>query len=100
MTVSLFIVSEGGSRLLKTLPTNVDGRMDEALLEGEELQAGTYELVFEVGNYFAKAGGAAGEMHCGFLGQVPVRFRIDDPDEHVHVPLLAAPGGYSTYRGS
>ena len=35
-----------------------------------------------------------------FLDVVPVRFGVSDPDAHLHVPLLVAPGGYSTYRGS
>jgi len=35
-----------------------------------------------------------------FLDAVPVRFLIDDPTEHYHVPLLLSPGSYTTYRGS
>ena len=53
---------------------------------------GEYELRFAVGDYF---GGEA-----RFLDVVPVRFGVSDPDAHHHVPLLVAPGGYSTYRGS
>jgi len=29
-----------------------------------------------------------------------VRFGVSDPGVHHHIPLLVAPGGYSTYRGS
>ena len=36
----------------------------------------------------------------GFLGEVPVRFRVADASQHYHVPLLASPYAYSTYRGS
>ena len=35
-----------------------------------------------------------------FLGLVPVRFGIADPDASYHVPLLASPWSDSTYRGS
>ncbi|MFP3416671.1 hydroxyisourate hydrolase, partial [Bacillus sp. SIMBA_074] len=35
-----------------------------------------------------------------FLNKVPLRFGIRSNEEHYHVPLLVAPGGYSTYRGS
>ncbi|WP_039790491.1 hydroxyisourate hydrolase, partial [Paenibacillus riograndensis] len=35
-----------------------------------------------------------------FLEQIPIRFNITNASEHYHVPLLVAPGGYSTYRGS
>jgi 5-hydroxyisourate hydrolase-like protein (transthyretin family) len=31
---------------------------------------------------------------------VPLRFAIADPDGHYHVPLLATPWSYATYRGS
>lgn len=71
--------------------TNADGRCDAPLLEGEALQAGGYELVFQVGAYFGEA---------SFLDDVPVRFRVADPAQHYHVPLLVSPYGYTTYRGS
>jgi phosphonate transport system substrate-binding protein len=35
-----------------------------------------------------------------FYPEVVVTFRIADPAEHYHVPLLLSPFGYSTYRGS
>ena len=35
-----------------------------------------------------------------FLDVIPVRFGIADASRHYHVPLLLAPYGYSTYRGS
>jgi 5-hydroxyisourate hydrolase len=79
-----------GDEVVATAVTNADGRTDAPLLE--ELEAGEYELRFAVGDYF---GGEA-----RFLDVVPVRFGVSDPDAHHHVPLLVAPGGYSTYRGS
>jgi 5-hydroxyisourate hydrolase len=81
-----------GDEVLATAVTNADGRTDAPLLD--RLQAGVYELRFAVGDYFA----AGGEPP--FLDVVPVRFGVSDPDAHHHVPLLVAPGGYSTYRGS
>jgi len=71
--------------------TNADGRTDAPLLEGERLRAGTYQLVFHVGAYFAGDG-------C--FDVVPVRIRIADASQHYHVPLLCSPWGYTTYRGS
>ncbi|MBD2848522.1 hydroxyisourate hydrolase [Paenibacillus sp. IB182496] len=41
-----------------------------------------------------------GEPDGPFLETVPIRFRIGAVHAHYHVPLLVAPGGYSTYRGS
>ena len=83
--------------LLKAVRTNADGRTDEPLLAGDALTAGTYELVFAVGAYFA-ASGLAGEPP--FLDRVPVRFGVADAGAAYHVPLLVAPWAYSTYRGS
>ena len=57
-----------------------------------------YELVFDVGAYFAGAGLASADEP--FLGLVPVRFGVADPDANYHVPLLVSPWSYSTYRGS
>jgi len=76
--------------------TDADGRSASPLLEGEALRAGQYELVFDVGAWRA----AAGQDGTGFYDQIPVRFRVDDPAGHYHVPLILAPFGYSTYRGS
>ncbi len=88
-----------GRALLKTARTNADGRTDAPLLAGAELAAGVYELVFAVGAYFAAQGGVE-TITPPFLDRVPVRFGIADPTVHYHVPLLASPWAYSTYRGS
>ena len=98
MRIELYRLDCGGSGArvrLRDVRTNADGRTDAPLLAGEALQAGVYELVFHAGDYFR-----AEAADAGFLDEVPVRFRIADPSAHYHVPLLAAPGGYSTYRGS
>ena len=75
--------------------TNNDGRLDEPLLTAPEMETGTYQLLFEVGEYYREEG-----SESTFLETVPVQFIIDDPEEHYHVPLLLSPGGYTTYRGS
>ncbi|MBI5811401.1 hydroxyisourate hydrolase [Allomeiothermus silvanus] len=72
--------------------TDADGR---ALL-GEDLEAGVYELVFWVGEYFAKRGVVTSQPP--FLDTVPVRFGMTEGK--YHVPLLCSPWSYSTYRGS
>ena len=87
-----------GERIsLKETRTTADGRTDAPLLEGEELEATTYEIVFDVGGYFA---GEPGVADPPFLDRVPVRFGIADTSVHYHVPLLVSPWSYSTYRGS
>lgn len=77
---------------LTEIVTNLDGRADAPLLSGDSLPAGLYTLTFHVGKYFNDPD--------GFLDTVPIRFRISDPTQHYHVPLLCSPWAYSTYRGS
>ena len=97
LSVELFAIEDDGRRSLKSLTTNGDGRTDEPLLQDETFTAGVYELVFDVGGYFA---GGKDLPSPSFLGLVPIRFGVADPDTHYHVPLLASPYSYSTYRGS
>ncbi len=91
VAVELFLLEGSQWKRLKSVATNSDGRTDAPLLEGEQLRAGTYQLVFHIGAYFA------GE---GMFDQVPIRFHIGDAAAHYHVPLLCSPWSYSTYRGS
>ncbi len=97
MTLELFVLEGERRRSIKTLATNGDGRTDGPLLPPEELTAGLYEIVFDVGGYFAAEKGLPDPP---FLGRVPIRFGIADPEAHYHVPLLVSPWSYSTYRGS
>jgi len=87
--------SSGETETITEATTNDDGRVDDPLLGPDEMETGTFQLLFEVGTYYRK-----GPSGSTFLETVPVRFVIDDADEHYHVPLLLSPGGYTTYRGS
>jgi len=62
------------------------------------LQKGTYRLVFDVAGYFKAKGVKLPEP--SFLNQVSLDFGVADVLQHYHVPLLASPWSYSTYRGS
>lgn len=95
--IDLYHLENNQAHPLASVVTNDDGRCDAPLLEGSAMAAGTYELVFNVGAYFAKRGVA---QDAPFLETVPIRFVISEPDTHYHVPLLVAPYGYSTYKGS
>jgi 5-hydroxyisourate hydrolase len=83
---------------LHAVRTNAEGRTDGPLLAGDALRTGIYELVFGLGDYFAAVGRANAPIP--FLDKVPVRFGVSDPDANYHIPLLASPWAYSTYRGS
>lgn len=93
--VTLYRLDDGDREEVTAATTNHDGRVDDPLLDEDEIAAGTYELVFDVGPYYRE-----GPTESSFLDEVPVRFLIDEPTEHYHVPLLLSPGGYTTYRGS
>jgi 5-hydroxyisourate hydrolase len=96
--IILYRISGQSHRKIKEVVTNADGRTDAPMLEGKDLTAGSYELVFCAGDYL-RASGQAGEGTL-FLDEIPIRFGVPDAGQHYHVPLLISPFGYSTYRGS
>jgi 5-hydroxyisourate hydrolase len=92
------LAPDGRRTLLVQTRTNADGRTDAPLLSGERLETGTYEITFHIGDYFRASGVTLPEP--AFIDIVPLRFGIADATGHYHVPLLASPFAYSTYRGS
>ena len=70
-----------------TAITGEDGRASLG-----EVAPGAHELIFGTGRWFA-----ARDTET-FYPSVTVRFTASGT--HCHVPLLLAPFGYSTYRGS
>lgn len=96
--VKIHLYSVDGQRtLIKSLVTNDDGRTDEQLLSEDQFRLGTWELVFNVVEYFAASGLDIDEPP--FLDEITLRFTMSR-DDHYHVPLLVSPWSYSTYRGS
>ena len=85
-------------KLLKTVTTNADGRNAEPLLTPENMKAGKYQLVFYIGEYFAKLGTVL--PNPPFLEKAVIQFGMADATAHYHVPILASPWSYTTYRGS
>ncbi|CAM9337920.1 unnamed protein product [Ectocarpus sp. 13 AM-2016] len=80
--------------LLGSCETNEDGRAPRLLDAGHKLSKATYRVTFDTEAYFETAG-----SRC-FYPEVAVVFRVEEPEEHFHIPLLISPFGYSTYRGS
>jgi 5-hydroxyisourate hydrolase len=64
--------------------TDADGRVGGLPLTAP----GPWRLVFDT------------SARSAFFPEVSIAFHVTDPAEHHHVPLLLAPFGYSTYRGS
>jgi 5-hydroxyisourate hydrolase len=99
VSIELYEIGRDGARtLVKRVTTNHDGRTDAPLIAAEAARVATFELVFHVGAYFRAHGVKMAEPP--FLDLVPIRFSVADPKAHYHVPLLASPWSYSTYRGS
>ncbi|KAK3100398.1 hypothetical protein FSP39_019281 [Pinctada imbricata] len=98
MDMELSMLDKGGNwQVVETSSTNPDGRggfmSSTGPVAGKWTNA-TYKLRFETDRYFSSIGTK------GFYPYVEVVFRIEDPTQHYHVPLLLSPYGYSTYRGS
>lgn len=74
--------------------TDHNGRLMNLMEENHPLQPGTYRLTFDTGTYQRDQGIAS-----PFFPEVKIVFSAAG-DEHLHVPLLVSPYGYSTYRGS
>jgi hydroxyisourate hydrolase len=90
--VALFhLTDDGHPELITESETDADGRITD-LLDGTSLEAGDYQLAFDVGGYAAS--------DDAFFQSVAVALRITDLDRSYHVPLLLSPFGMSTYRGS
>jgi 2-oxo-4-hydroxy-4-carboxy-5-ureidoimidazoline decarboxylase len=92
------VATSGATRLIKRAVTNADGRTDQPLLSGAPVPIATYELRFAVGDYFARQGVPLADPP--FLGIVPIRFAVAEPEGRYHVPLSVTPWAYATYRGS
>ena len=90
--IDLFRVGDDDSTAIASVVTNQDGRCETALLTGANATVGRYRLEFHIGAYF-------GSLDRGFYDVVPVEFTLGDVGGHYHVPLVASPWGYSTYRG-
>jgi 2-oxo-4-hydroxy-4-carboxy-5-ureidoimidazoline decarboxylase len=89
---------DGSGNLIVDGRTNADGRTDAPLIAGRPVPIGEYELRFAIGDYFTARKITLADPP--FLNVVPVRFSVAEPEGHYHVPLLATPWSYTTYRGS
>jgi 5-hydroxyisourate hydrolase len=94
MPVGLQRVDATGATEIGRARTDDDGRVRR--LGPDDVQPGTYRLVFDTAAYFLT-------QHPGnrpFFPEVAVTFTVHDQTRNYHVPLLLSFYGYSTYRGS
>jgi 5-hydroxyisourate hydrolase len=81
-----------GSSSVATAKSDADGRVRDWLPDG--VPGGRYRMVFETGAWFRAAGQET------LYPEIVIHFDAQESVIHYHVPLLLAPFGYSTYRGS
>ncbi|MEK6204826.1 MAG: hydroxyisourate hydrolase [Amylibacter sp.] len=98
LRIDLYIYEGETRRHIRSMKTNGDGRTDSPILPCDDFKLGVYELVFQAADYLKHT--APTQEAPFFLADIPIRFGMNDPDAHYHVPLLLSPFGYSTYRGS
>lgn len=77
---------DGRGPIMGDAETDEDGRIRD-LLEGAPLETGRYRLEFALDP-------------GGFFSGLTVDIVVDDAGRGYHVPLLLAPYGLTTYRGS
>lgn len=75
-------------RLVGHGATDGDGRLRTLWPSETPLMVGTFRLRFDTSG------------RSDFFPEVNIVFQVRDAAAHYHVPLLLAPYGYSTYRGS
>jgi 5-hydroxyisourate hydrolase len=74
--------------------TDNDGRLKTLYPGNDPLSPGVYRLTFDTQRYFD------GLDVATFYPEVVVIFETAPGEKHYHVPLLLAPYGYTTYRGT
>ena len=86
----------GAWQALGNAITDAQGRVRELVPPQALAQwsAGDYRVVFRTGEFYAR------QQQPSFFPEIPVVFRVDNPQQHYHVPLLLSPFGFSTYRGN
>ena len=92
------VAGDGDTTPVATAVTNAAGRTEAPLIAERPLPTATYELRFGLGDYFRRRGIVL--PRPAFLDVVPIRFGIAEPEGHYHVPLVASPWSFQTYRGS
>ncbi len=84
-------------RLIAAGGLSAQGTLEHPTLGTTPLEAGSYEAVFHVADYYARAGFALPAVP--FLDVVTFRFGIAEPEQHYHLPMKVTPWGLSCFRG-
>lgn len=94
ITVELEQHQKAGWVNLASGVTDQNGRINALFPADKSLTPGDYKVTFKTGDYYQQ------EKQPTFFPEIPVMFHVDKSGEHLHIPLLLSPFGYSTYRGN
>ncbi len=97
MQVDIYAL-EGVRKVIANGRLAASGALDHSVVSGDGVKAGTYEVVFHVGDYLRATG--APTSTPPFLDLVPFRFTVADAAQHYHLPFKFTPWGFSLFRGS
>jgi len=92
LKVRLDRVDDGKTEEVTSARTDAEGRVRD--WAPQLIAAGRYRLVFETGEWFRAAGRES------LYPEVVIHVDLSNSEPHYHIPLLLAPYGYSTYRGT
>jgi len=84
--LDVFITGHGWREVGRGV-TSKEGRV---LGFGEPAAAGIYRMMFDIASYMPES----------FFPSIAVTFEIRDPNQHIHVPLLLSPFGYTVHLGN
>ncbi|MCO4889452.1 hydroxyisourate hydrolase [Cupriavidus sp. WGtm5] len=98
MRVEMFRIDNGQRVPLQTVTLAANGRSEPPLLIGDSYRTGTYELILHADEYFAAR--KASLPQPSFLSKIPLRVRVTDAGQRIHLPVLFGPWSYNYYRGS
>jgi 5-hydroxyisourate hydrolase len=87
--IDLLALEGGGTKVLKSVVSNADGRPPEGpLLTPETIKAGRYQAVVFVGDYYKKIGA---KVPSGYYTKLILEFDIYDPKQPHHLPFQITP---------
>src|ERR1044072_4270557 len=83
LAVELHLITGAERRLVAAAVTNADGRTDTALITGDRIDTGIYELSFHAADYFHRMGLDLSDPP--FFGVIVIRIGISDATGNYHV---------------
>jgi basic membrane protein A len=78
-------------------PCAPNGQLVDPVADGQGVVRGTYEVQFDVGDYYRQLGVSLPDP--SFVDVAVFRFGIDNVSEHFHLPFKFTPWGFSLFRG-